>query len=69
MELHPAVYKPSDVPIYAKAYPDATTTEWCPYCERESVIKAYSVGVCEHCGERIVPCSMCEECLPHCPYV
>ena len=75
MELHPAVCKASDVPIYAKAYPNATTDEWCAYCGEEVVIPSYRESTCPNCGAPILPCSMCDACwvldrssLTHCPY-
>lgn len=41
--------------------------EWCPYCEEESRIEDKMVmQVCEHCGSKIKPCTLCEECM-ECP--
>lgn len=45
------------------------TYELCPHCEEEVELKAeLSVQKCLSCGKHIVCCSMCEECLPDCPF-
>lgn len=37
------------------------TIEWCPNCEEEVVIFSDRVQKCPNCGDRIFPCSACEE--------
>lgn len=50
-------------------YRDLVTVEWCSTCEEESVILAVGESICPVCGERLLPCSMCDnrECRD-CPY-
>ena len=43
----------------AKAEMNHTTFELCPHCMGESEIAIDKVGICKHCGESILPCSMC----------
>lgn len=36
-------------------------TEYCPDCETEVELKyTFSVQVCPHCGELIIPCALCD---------
>ena len=44
--------------------------ELCPKCEAEVFILKDQVSNCPNCGERIIPCSMCIECIAsgdYCP--
>jgi hypothetical protein len=43
-------------------------TEWCSHCEQEVEIPPIGRSNCPNCGESILPCSMCEECVENCPY-
>lgn len=41
--------------------------EWCPECENESrIVNKMVVQICEHCGSKIKPCTLCKECI-NCP--
>ncbi len=45
--------------------------EWCSICDSEVVIPAFRESRCPICGERILPCSMCDPDLVdcrRCPY-
>lgn len=44
--------------------------EYCPHCSGETRIKAeFKVQQCEYCGERILPCSLCEkQDCKNCPF-
>lgn len=50
---------------------DSYCDEWCPCCNTEVVIPSFGVSFCPNCGERILPCSMCDtdynDCRK-CPY-
>lgn len=58
---------------YSVRVPDFSEycTEWCPCCDTEVVIPSFGVSFCPNCGERILPCSMCDtdyiDCN-RCPY-
>lgn len=41
------------------------TSELCPYCDMESSMK-HMVDKCEHCGEVILACSMCDTHIMDC---
>lgn len=44
--------------------------EWCPRCETEVYIIKDSVSDCPCCGNQILPCSMCIDCIStstYCP--
>lgn len=66
--LHPAVKYMNDPHRYNLRFPNATTWQWCSNCESEVVIPAYRPSRCPVCGDRIIPCNMCEECMADCPY-
>lgn len=38
--------------------------EWCPHCNMESGFVVNPIEkvtfICEHCGEEIIPCSLCD---------
>lgn len=47
------------------------TTEWCSYCGKEVDIAPFGLSYCPNCGERILPCSMCDAFkvgCDRCPY-
>lgn len=50
---------------------DEYCVEWCSCCDTEVVIRSFGVSFCPNCGERILPCTMCDtdyiDCR-HCPY-
>ena len=48
--------------------PENYTAEYCPFCENEVVIYATGITACPECGKPLALCSMCEECVPNCPY-
>lgn len=42
--------------------------EWCQNCESEVILKNKFVPqICPSCGKVILPCSLCEGCVPNCP--
>lgn len=45
-----------------RIYENSCTIEWCPDCEVEVVLLAeFKEQICPNCGERILPCSICED--------
>lgn len=45
---------------------DEFTTEYCPCCDSEVDIPSFGVSYCPNCGERILPCSMCDANMHNC---
>ena len=38
--------------------------EWCPYCcDEVELDNKFEAQICPSCGNRILPCCLCETCL------
>lgn len=46
--------------MYFKQFYGMYTDEWCSFCGKDQSIPAWKTSTCPTCGERIVPCSMCD---------
>ena len=48
------------------------TIEYCPICDKETIIYAKGVTRCQYCHHALIPCSVCEKCTLSnevCPYL
>ena len=44
------------------------TDELCPHCNNEVQILINGISICPECGEKILPCSMCDMNSVNCNY-
>lgn len=75
-KLQPRIDVTSDENCYHKSLDRAKAwiqeqefplVEWCPECGEESrIVNKMIVQICEHCGSKIKPCTLCNECI-NCP--
>lgn len=52
--------------MIVKSYINEHVSEWCPHCNKEVVIPAWTVSPCPNCNEVIVPCSICNHYEMNC---
>lgn len=54
---------------FGEEYAKVDVTELCGNCGEEVTIKSVGVQICPNCGDVILPCCMCENCIKDCGYM